>query len=103
MRFLGEFDNLLLAHQDRTRFVPTEVRKAVYLPGLRVAATVLVDGVVAATWTMAREKKTARLVVTPLAKLSAYDRARSKQKPKRWCASPSPKRRRTRCSSSPLE
>jgi hypothetical protein len=74
VRFLGEFDNLLLAHVDRTRFVPTEIRKAVYLPGLRVAATVLVDGVVAATWTTAREKKTARLVVTPLAKLSAYDR-----------------------------
>jgi hypothetical protein len=37
-------------------------RKRVYLPGLRVAATVLVDGFVAATWKM--EKK--GLVVSAL-------------------------------------
>jgi hypothetical protein len=37
----------------------------VYLPGLRIAATVLIDGFVAGVWTTARIKQTARLVVTP--------------------------------------
>ena len=51
VRFLPEFDNLLLAHQDRTRVVAQQHRKRVFLPGLRVAATVLVDGFVAGVWT----------------------------------------------------
>jgi hypothetical protein len=61
VRFLPEFDNLLLSHQDRTRFVPQAARKAVYLPGLRIAATVLIDGFVAATWTTQRAKNVASL------------------------------------------
>ncbi|MCA1647285.1 MAG: winged helix DNA-binding domain-containing protein [Chloroflexi bacterium] len=65
IRFLPEFDNLLLAHQDRTRVVSKAARSKVYLPGLRVAATVLIDGFVAATWTAERIKHTARVIVTP--------------------------------------
>ena len=65
VRFIPEFDNLVMAHQDRTRFVPKSVRKAVYLPGLRVAATVLIDGYVGATWTTARVKNAATLSITP--------------------------------------
>lgn len=65
-RFLPEFDNLLLSHVDRTRFVPDSDRKKVYLPGLRVAATLLVDGVVAGTWAVSRRGKAlATLTVTP--------------------------------------
>jgi hypothetical protein len=64
VRFLPEFDNLLLAHQDRTRFVPNAVRSKVYLPGLRVAATVLIDGFVAGTWSTALAKREATLAVT---------------------------------------
>lgn len=45
-RFLPEYDNLLLSHQKRTRVVADEYRKQVYLPGLRVASTILVDGFV---------------------------------------------------------
>jgi hypothetical protein len=63
VRFLPEFDNLLLAHQDRTRFVPNAVRARVYLPGLRVAATVLIDGFVAGTWSTALAKRDATLEV----------------------------------------
>ncbi len=70
LRFLPEFDNLLLAHQDRTRVVPKEYRSRVYLPGLRVAATVLIDGFVAATWTTERVKRTASIVVSPFEPLS---------------------------------
>jgi hypothetical protein len=63
VRFLPEFDNMLLAHQDRTRFVPAAARTSVYLPGLRVAATVLIDGFVGGTWTAEREKNAAALRV----------------------------------------
>jgi hypothetical protein len=71
VRFLPEFDNILLAHQDRTRFVPTAARKSVYLPGLRVAATVLVDGFVGGTWSAERLKKAAVLRVVTFEPLSA--------------------------------
>jgi hypothetical protein len=70
VRFLPEFDNLLLAHQDRTRVVPSAYRSQVYLPGLRVAATVLVDGFVAGVWTTERSKKLATLVITPFEALT---------------------------------
>jgi Winged helix DNA-binding domain len=69
--FLPEFDNLVLAHADRRRFVADAHRKRVYLPGLRVAPTFLVDGFVAGTWGVERKKDVARLTVEafePLAK-----------------------------------
>jgi hypothetical protein len=69
VRFLPEFDNLLLAHQDRSRVVPNTYRARVYLPGLRIAATVLIDGFVVATWTTERIKQTARLTISPCADL----------------------------------
>ncbi|HEY2370873.1 MAG TPA: winged helix DNA-binding domain-containing protein, partial [Polyangiaceae bacterium] len=69
-RFLPEFDSVLLAHKDRRRVIADEHRKAVYLPALRVAATILVDGAVAGSWIVKKEKKSATLVVTPFAKLA---------------------------------
>jgi Winged helix DNA-binding domain len=63
--FLPEFDNLVLAHTDRRRFVADRYRKSVYLPGLRVAPTFLVDGFVAGTWGVERKKDAATLTVQP--------------------------------------
>lgn len=75
-RFLPEFDNLLLSHRDRTRFVPDAHRRKVFLPGLRVAATLLVDGVVAGTWAVTRRGRAlATLTVTPFATLPVGVRA----------------------------
>jgi hypothetical protein len=68
VRFLPEFDNLLLAHQDRRRVVADAHKKAVYLPGLRVAATFLVDGTVAGTWSIDTKKGAATLTVCPFGK-----------------------------------
>ena len=77
VRFLPEFDNILLAHDDRTRIVADAHRKHVYLPGLRVAATMLVDGLVAATWSVESKKGVATVVIQPFGKLakSARDEA----------------------------
>ena len=69
VRFLPEFDNLVLAHDDRTRVIADEHRPKVTLKNLQVRATFLVDGFVAGTWKVERKKKTATLVLEPFGKL----------------------------------
>lgn len=49
VRFLPRFDNLVLAHKDRTRVLPEEYRPAV-IDGGWVRSTFLVDGTVAGAW-----------------------------------------------------
>lgn len=75
VRFLPEFDNLLLSHSNRTRVIADEYRAKVYLPGLRVAATILVDGFVRGAWKIEKNKTSAALVIEPFDKLSKRDRA----------------------------
>jgi hypothetical protein len=75
VRFLPEFDNVLLAHAKRTRIVADEHRKRVYLPGLRVSPTFLVDGTVAGVWGTAVARKAATLTVEPFAPLDPATRA----------------------------
>lgn len=70
VRFLPEFDNILLAHADRSRIIAAEHRKQVVTPNLRVLATFLVDGVVAGVWKIERTKRTATLIIEPFAALS---------------------------------
>jgi len=70
-RFLPEFDNLLLSHDKRQRVIADEHRKRVYLPALRVAATILVDGFVRGAWKVERSKGTAALVIEPFAPLTS--------------------------------
>lgn len=74
VRFLPEFDNILLSHANRTRIVADAYRKQVYLPGLRVAATVLVDGFVQAAWKVDAKKTLATLTVEPFTPLRPTDR-----------------------------
>jgi len=64
-RFLPEFDSLVLAHDDRTRVIADEHRPRVVSKNLQVAATFLVDGVVAGTWKAARARGAAVLTATP--------------------------------------
>lgn len=74
-RFLPEFDNLLLSHSNRTRVVADEYRSKVYLPGLRVAATILVDGFVRGAWKVEKAKGAATLAITPFDTLTKSNRA----------------------------
>jgi hypothetical protein len=75
VRFLPEYDNVLLSHQDRSRVIPD--RRTVPLPpgeGTR-AGTVLVDGDFRATWRLALHDDIATLTVTATPPLSpAEDR-----------------------------
>jgi hypothetical protein len=58
-RFLPEYDNALLSHDDRSRIVSDADRKRTYLG----KGTVLVDGFVGAMWWVAREKRAATLEI----------------------------------------
>lgn len=69
VRFVPEFDNLVLAHDDRTRVIADEHRPRVTLKNLQVLATFLVDGFVAGTWKVERKRKTAALILEPFGKL----------------------------------
>jgi hypothetical protein len=69
VRFLPEFDNVVIGHDDRLRFVAADDRKRLILPGLRVPSTFLVDGFVAGTWTVDSRKRQATLRIEPFRRL----------------------------------
>ena len=73
VRFLPDYDNVLLSHADRTRVIAAEHRPLIF-SGNGVYATVLVDGFAVARWSVDRGKGTTTLVVQPFAKLTATDR-----------------------------
>jgi hypothetical protein len=74
VRFLPDFDNLVLAHDDRTRVVADVHRPRIVSKNLQVAATVLVDGMVAGTWAIEKVRGTATLVVRPFARVATTQR-----------------------------
>lgn len=73
-RLLPEFDSLLLAHQDRTRVISDEHRKALVTKNLRIAATFLVDGRVADSWAVERQGRAATLTLRSFGRLRKADR-----------------------------
>ena len=70
VRFLPDFDNLVLAHADRTRVVADEHRPRLVTRNLRVRATFLVDGTVAGTWSVAMRRGVATLTLAPFGRVS---------------------------------
>jgi hypothetical protein len=73
VRFLPDFDNVVLGHADRRRIVDDAYKSFVYLPGLAVARTYLVDGRVAGAWKVESsktKKKEATLVIEPFVAVS---------------------------------
>jgi hypothetical protein len=75
VRFLPEYDNLVLAHADRTRIIDDDHRKRVATANLRILATFLVDGRVAGTWKIERGKTSAAMVLEPFLELPKKTRA----------------------------
>lgn len=74
IRFLPEYDNLMVAHADRNRIIADADRNKVFLSAARVLGTVLIDGFVGATWKTSRQKKRAILEVTPFLPLDKNTR-----------------------------
>ena len=70
-RLLPEFDNLVLAHADRTRLLDDAHRGALVTKNLRVRAAFLWDGMVAGTWEVQRRRGAVTLVMTPFRPLPA--------------------------------
>ena len=71
VRFLPEYDNLLLSHADRTRFTPTPTPQSLPLQTLLSKGTVLHNGHTAALWTQSKPTKTqAALEIAPFTKLT---------------------------------
>ena len=74
VRFLPEFDNVLLAHADRTRIVPGEHRNRMFLSGGLLQGTVLLDGFFSARWKITRQRDAARLIIQTFARLPKAER-----------------------------
>jgi hypothetical protein len=69
VRFLPEYDNVLLGHEDRTRFVDDDLRRRVAAEG-RPVGSFLIDGGAGGTWTAKRDGGTFTMtirLVKPLA------------------------------------
>jgi DNA glycosylase AlkZ-like len=75
VRYLPEFDNLLLSHTNRTRIIADEHKPAVFTKNLRVKATYLVDGQVAGLWGTEVKRGAATLRLTPFGRLTKKVRA----------------------------
>jgi len=73
VRFLPEFDNVLLSYADRTRIICDDDRKRIYTVNGLVPSTVLVDGFVHGRWKIDRGNGAAKLIVEPFRKLSKKD------------------------------
>ncbi|MCU0481000.1 MAG: winged helix DNA-binding domain-containing protein [Anaerolineae bacterium] len=74
VKFVPEYDNILIGHADRTRILPEEHRKKVFLTAGRVLNTILVDGFVAGVWKIETTKRTATLQITPFITLTDAQR-----------------------------
>ncbi len=70
LRFIPEFDNLVLSHAERRRIVRDAYRPLFIVPPGRVLATFLVDGFVSGTWKTERTPDVARLIITPFEPLA---------------------------------
>jgi len=69
-RFLPAFDNLVLAHADRTRLIADEHRPLVVTRNLRVNPTFLCNGCVSGAWTVTRKHNTMTMTLSRFAPIS---------------------------------
>ena len=73
-RFMPEYDNVFLAHADRSRIVDP-MRAATLSTATGMVQGLLVDGFVAGTWRIARERNSATLIIDLLGPISKRERA----------------------------
>ncbi|MEQ7123006.1 winged helix DNA-binding domain-containing protein [Actinopolymorpha sp. B11F2] len=75
VRYVAEFDNLLLAHADRTRVIADEHWPRIYTVNGIFPGTVLVDGFVRGTWRIVKQRGNVTLRVDPFVRLTKRDQA----------------------------
>lgn len=69
VRLVGDFDNVVLGHDDRRRIVADDHRAALQTKNAQIKAVLLVDGFVAGSWTVAATKRKLTVAVTPFGTL----------------------------------
>ncbi len=76
VRYLPKWDSTLLAYAppERVRILSEAHRKTIIGKNGDVAQTILVDGVVAGTWSVTAKPREATIIVTPFGRLSKADR-----------------------------
>jgi hypothetical protein len=75
VRFLYDFDNLLLSHADRSRVITDGFGNQGFEDNGPMPRSFLVDGFTAGTWTVTATRTAATLLVQPFARLSKKDSA----------------------------
>jgi hypothetical protein len=71
VRFLAQWDSVLIAYDVRERMLPDAYRDAVIKNNGDILPTFLVDGLVAGLWTVDARRGEAILTMTPFGKLTA--------------------------------
>ena len=71
-RFLPQYDNIFLSHEDRSRIISDEDRKRMFRVGW---GSVLVDGFARGLWKIKREAGAATLTIEPFSALAKEDQA----------------------------
>ena len=72
-RFLYDFENLLLSHADRRRAISPELSAGFVARTQDSLSTFTLDGFVAGTWAIRRERRTATLEIRPIRGISKAD------------------------------
>ena len=75
VRFVPEFDSILLAHADRHHVIADEHRTRVFTSNGIIRATILVDGFVRGCWNLERAADRTTLVIEPFGSLTRDVRA----------------------------
>ncbi|WP_155358395.1 winged helix DNA-binding domain-containing protein [Acrocarpospora macrocephala] len=73
IRFLYDYDNLLLSHADRTRFITPEYFRQGFTDNGPMPSIILIDGFTGAHWRITRQRRTATLHIKPFAPLAPAD------------------------------
>jgi len=75
VRYLPEYDNVVIGHKDRTRIVPDGIPRWSEVGW----GSILVDGMVAARWRFFETKADARLRIEPFRRLTREERADTRE------------------------
>jgi hypothetical protein len=72
-RFLPQFDNVLLGHNDRSRIAGAQVKGQQFVIDNRYPGTILVDGFLSGIWIITRERRVATMQIRPFGPLANQD------------------------------
>jgi hypothetical protein len=74
VRFLAEFDNILLSHKNRSRIISEEYRDRVFTVNGIIKATFLIDGFVQGLWRIENQSNSTTLIIEPFRPLLKVDK-----------------------------